>query len=185
MPAKSSAQPRQKITLTTTSLRNVVLSNKSDVIYYEVITPKWARDRTTVSKLDPNTRQFDIIGEMKNNDDGKAEEVRLYGGALTPAHRFLDGGMDPDPQGLKRASFVGKDGKKYIWRAGRRRLELVREDMPDDQPVAVYHDKKRHMFVLRMSKHPYLEVDPAALDTMDSLIMSFLLIERRRRDGGL
>lgn len=101
MPAKSAAPPRQKITLTTTSLRNVILSNQSDVIYYEVITPKWARDRTTVSKLDPNTRQFDIIGEMKNNDDGKAEDVRLYGGALTPAHRFLDGGMDPDSQGLK------------------------------------------------------------------------------------
>ena len=76
--------------------------------------------------------------------------------------------------------------------------------MPDDQPVAVYHDKKRHMFVLRMSEHPYLEVDPVALDTMDSLIskhhppryvikllnvhfpaVSFLLIERRRRDGRL
>lgn len=89
--AKSSTPPRQKLMLTTTSLRNVILSNKSDVIYYEIVTPKWARDRTTISRLDPNTRQFDIIGEMKNNDSGKAEEVKLYGEA-TPAHQFLEGG---------------------------------------------------------------------------------------------
>lgn len=101
MLAPMKAPPRQRISLTTTSLRNVILSNKTDVIYYEVVTPKWARDRTTISRLDPNTRQFDIIGEMKNNGDGKAEEVRLYGGALTPAQRFLEDGTDPDPAGMK------------------------------------------------------------------------------------
>lgn len=42
--------------------------------------------------------------------------------------------------------------------------------MPEDKPVAVYHREKRHMLVLRMSKHPYLEIDPIALDTLDSLI---------------
>ena len=75
--------------------------------------------------------------------------------------------------------------------------------MPEDKPVAVYHKEKRHMHVLRMSRHPYLEVDPVALDTLDSLIgmytlissfdlelsvampVSFLLIERRRREGNL
>ena len=100
LPQKSSHPPRQRLTLTTTSLRNVILSNKSDVIYYEVVTPKWARDRTTISRLDPNTRQFDVIGEMKNQH-GKAEEVRLYGGALTPANRFLDGTLGPDQTGMK------------------------------------------------------------------------------------
>ncbi|EKM56078.1 uncharacterized protein PHACADRAFT_257139 [Phanerochaete carnosa HHB-10118-sp] len=182
---ESSKPPRQKLMLTTTSLRNVVLANKSDVIYYEVITPKWARDRTTISRLDPNTRQFDVIGEMKNDGDGKAEEVRLYGGAGVSAHRFLEGGLEPDTAGMKRAAFIGKDGKKYTWRANRRQLELVREDMSEDEPVAVYHREKRHAAMLRMSRHPYLEVDPAAMDTLDSLIVSFLLIERRRRDGRL
>ena len=61
------------------ALRNVVLANKSDVIYYEVVTPKWARDRTTVSRLDPNTRQFDIVGEMKNDERGKRGEVSRIG----------------------------------------------------------------------------------------------------------
>ena len=79
--------------------------------------------------------------------------------------------------------------------------QLVREDMPEDQPVAVYHREKRYMHVLRMSQHPYLMIQPAAMDTLDSLIrkfvlcmlyvahglihheVSFLLVERRRRDG--
>lgn len=34
----------------------------------------------------------------------------------------------------------------------------------------MYHQEKRHMAVLRMSEHPYLEVDAAAMDTLDSLI---------------
>ncbi|GJE88054.1 hypothetical protein PsYK624_041370 [Phanerochaete sordida] len=185
LPTKSSTAPRQRLTLTTTSLRNVIVSNKSDVIYYEIVTPKWQRDLTTISRLDPNTRQFDVIGEMKNDHHGKAEEVRLYGGALTPAHRFLEDGLEPDTTGMKRAAFRGKDGKKYIWRANKRQLELIREDMPEDEPVAIYHREKRHMTMLRMSQHPYLEVDSAAMDTLDSLIMSFLLVERRRRDGRL
>lgn len=77
--------------------------------------------------------------------------------------------------------------------------------MPEDEPVAIYHREKRHMTMLRMSQHPYLEVDSAAMDTLDSLIstcmlyfvhnfvclmiltpaVSFLLVERRRRDGHL
>lgn len=48
--------------------------------------------------------------------------------------------------------------------------QLLREDLPEDKPVAVYRKQKRYAGVLRMSKHPYLEIDPAAMDTLDSLI---------------
>lgn len=48
--------------------------------------------------------------------------------------------------------------------------QLIRDDLPENQPVAVYHREKRYMHVLRMSKHPYLEITPAAMDTLDSLI---------------
>ena len=87
----------QKLVLTTTSLRNTVLANSSDVIYYEVITPRWARGSTTVSRLDPNTHQFDVIGEMMNDEHGKAAEVRLYGGALRSVREFLQGEQDGKP----------------------------------------------------------------------------------------
>ncbi|KAI0093835.1 hypothetical protein BDY19DRAFT_989369 [Irpex rosettiformis] len=175
-PHKPNAPQPQRLTLTTTSLRNVILSNKSDVIYYEVITPKWARGVTTISRLDPNTRQYDIVGEMKNDAKGHAAEVKMWGGASQPADTFLVKGDE-----ARRSTFHGKDGKRYTWRASSKRLELRRDDMPEDKPVAVYYKEKRYAYALKMSRLPYLEVDPVVMDTLDSLIMSFLLIERRRR----
>ncbi|KAI0792684.1 hypothetical protein C8Q75DRAFT_750891 [Abortiporus biennis] len=169
----------QKLVLTTTSLHNVVISNSSDVIYYEIVTPKWEKHTTKISRLDPNTRQFDLIGELQNDEESKPVSMRLYGGVFKPETEFLKN----EDGGKKSASFTGKDGKKYTWKGDHRRLELVRDDLPSDKPVAIYHRQKRYAFVLRMSRHPYLEIDSAALDTLDSLILSFLLVERRRRDG--
>ena len=87
--SKTQAAQPQRISLTTTSLRNVIFSNKSDVIYYDVITPKWASGMTTISRLDPNTRQYDVVGEMKNDSKGHAAEVKLWGGASQPVEQFL------------------------------------------------------------------------------------------------
>lgn len=101
MPAQKPAAPqKQRLSLTTTSLRNVIVSNKNDVIYYEIVTPKWARERTTISRLDPNTRQFDIVAEMHNDDHGKAEDVVLYGATPRPVTQFLEG-QDTDGSGAK------------------------------------------------------------------------------------
>lgn len=114
---------------------------------------------------------------------------RLYGGPLKDAKEWLGSGVAEDEakgntRGSKMASFRGKDGKKYTWRSGGdHRLELFREDLPDNQPVATYHREKRFAHVLRISEYPYLQIDNLAMDTLDSLILSFLLIERRRRDG--
>ncbi|TCD64677.1 hypothetical protein EIP91_003791 [Steccherinum ochraceum] len=248
----------QKLVLTTTSLHNVVISNASDVIYYEIVTPKWERHLTKVSRLDPNTRLFDLVGELQNEDD-KPVAMRLYGGSFRSTQDFLknepeghgveassagsqptedeksrtekldvspaeDDHCHPEPGGSSSkinknfaftsitaatsssigseakskpsvqpavsdkghkphnradnhnfkwcevASFNGKDGRKYTWRGDQKHLELLREDMPD-YPVATYHRQKRYMYVLRMSQHPYLEVDSAAMDTLDSLIL--------------
>ena len=48
--------------------------------------------------------------------------------------------------------------------------------MPEDQPVAVYYKEKRYAYMLRMSKYPYLEINAAAMDTLDSLISTYLNI---------
>ncbi|KAI0689034.1 hypothetical protein C8T65DRAFT_546062, partial [Cerioporus squamosus] len=53
-----------KLVLTTTSLRNVVLANASDVLYYEVVTPVWERHRTCISRLDVKTQGFHVVAEM-------------------------------------------------------------------------------------------------------------------------
>lgn len=100
-PSSGARAKWQKLVLTTTSLRNVVLANTSDVIYYEVVTPKWARGNTTLSRLDPNTHQFDTIAEMRNNEEGKAAEVRLYGGALRSVKEFLGSEDKEDKKGAR------------------------------------------------------------------------------------
>ncbi|KAI0062034.1 hypothetical protein BV25DRAFT_689489 [Artomyces pyxidatus] len=168
--------PTQKLTLTTTSLHNVVISNHSDVIYYEVVTPKWGRGTTRVSRLDPNARAFDVVGELRNEDD-RPVAVRVYGGEFRPVDEFLQSAGEE----AKTGRFRGKDGRAYVWVIKDRHLELVREAAPDEKPLAVFHRHKRWLFVLRMSRHPYIEIDPSVLDTLDSLIISFLLMERRRR----
>ncbi|KAI0628756.1 hypothetical protein C8Q77DRAFT_1067261 [Trametes polyzona] len=84
----------------------------------------------------------------------------------------------------RRAWFRSKDGRKYTWRAHKKRLELTREDEPET-PLVTFHKEKRYLHVLRMSQHPYLEVHPSALESLDYIIVSFLLIERLRREFGL
>ncbi|KAI0078963.1 hypothetical protein K474DRAFT_1659652 [Panus rudis PR-1116 ss-1] len=193
--AKSRTPPRQKLVFTTTSTRNVVISNSSDVIFYEIVTPRWEKHLTKISRLDPNTKLFDQIAEFQN-EKGKPVALRMYGGPLVQTKDFLrvdeydagsgSGSSSTSSESLnvgKSASFRGKDGKKYTWRIRHKTLELFREDMPANQPIATYHKEKRYLYVLRMSQYPYLEIDYDAMDTLDTLIISFLLIERRRRDG--
>lgn len=88
--AKSLGPMHVKLFLTTTSLHNVVISNSSDVIYYEIVTPKWERHHTRISRLDPTTRAFSLIGELQNGGD-KATPIayRLYGSTFRPTSEFL------------------------------------------------------------------------------------------------
>lgn len=108
--AGSGDEKAHRLVLTTTSLRNVVLANSTDVLYYEVVTPRWERHLTRVSRLDVNTRGFDPVAELLNgrpvgespkadesggggSNDDEAKRVvalRFYGtGELRPVDDFL------------------------------------------------------------------------------------------------
>lgn len=90
----------QRLSLTTTSLQNVVISNSSDYIYYEVVTPKWEPTITKISKMDPKSHELDIVAELQNEAVEKSPgvfrpvAVRLRGQQFRPASEFLtkDGG---------------------------------------------------------------------------------------------
>ncbi|TBU26089.1 hypothetical protein BD309DRAFT_868996 [Dichomitus squalens] len=185
-PVSPVSSKTHKLVLTTTSLRNVVLANSSDVLYYEVVTPAWERHRTRVSRLDPNAQVFSVVAEMLNghapeDTKGKEEDAKR-----AMALRWFGGGEYVAVNDfLHFAWFRGKDGRKYTWYGDKKRLELRRDDRPD-RPVASYHKEKRLLHVLRISQYPYLEVDrdPAVIETLDYVVVSFLLVERLRRDYG-
>lgn len=48
-------------------------------------------------------------------------------------------------------------------------LQLTRDDDPEKALVS-FHRERRYLHVLRMSQHPYLEVHPAALESLDYII---------------
>lgn len=53
-------------------------------------------------------------------------------------------------------------------------LQLVRADGDQKAPIADFHKHRRHFFVLRMSRHAFLEVKPEATESMDRLISACL-----------
>ena len=48
--------------------------------------------------------------------------------------------------------------------------ERVKEQDSDGKPVAVFHKERRFFLAFRISRRPYLEVQPVVMETLDSLI---------------
>ena len=99
----------QRLVFTTTSLHNVVISNASDVLYYEVITPKWERQLTKISRLDPVARQFHPIAELQNFDD-KPVMIDMYNTLFRPVEEFLQRNDGPILSGISYRSRSGELG---------------------------------------------------------------------------
>ncbi|KAI0823913.1 hypothetical protein BC628DRAFT_1323970 [Trametes gibbosa] len=162
--AAGDGEKAHRLVLTTTSLRNVVLANATDVLYYEVVTPRWERHLTRVSRLDVNTRCFDLVAELVNGHPPAEHSTRsdVLGDA---AH----GGASAN-EGERRGR--DDDGAKRV--VTTEELQLTREDDPD-KPLVTFHREKRYLHVLRMSQHPYLEVHPSALESLDYIIGRFVV----------
>ncbi|EJD06219.1 uncharacterized protein FOMMEDRAFT_18374 [Fomitiporia mediterranea MF3/22] len=131
--------------------------------------------------MDPRSQELEVVAELQNDVGSSSHPhpttVRLRGQQFRPTRDFWlkDGVAGSD------ARFRGKDEKYYQWRQRKGRLELIREQEPDSAPVAVYHKNRRHFRILPSSRQPYLEIQPTVMETLDSLIVSFLLMEQKRR----
>ena len=137
----------ERLNLTTSSLRNVIISNDTDTLYYEVVTPKWDASVTRVSRLDPKSNELEVVAELQNDMSsekaspyGSITAVRLRGQQFRPTGDFwlrdgVAGSYDkfyPTPlvdtdnfSGINSdARFRGKDGKYYQWRQRKGGLEV-------------------------------------------------------------
>jgi len=179
MPPPKKADPPHKMVFTTNSLRNNTIAVDNDALYYEIVTRFWHPSLTKINKLDFETGELKTVAEIGYRTDGhRRGEVRVkFGGDQGEWMRavdFINGG-----------TFKGGQGVEYRWKLFKRRLQLVRADDEDGDPLVSYHPHRRHFFFFRMSRHAWLEIKPEATEAMERLIVSYLLMERRRRNAKL
>ncbi|TDL24294.1 hypothetical protein BD410DRAFT_693202, partial [Rickenella mellea] len=177
MPPPQKAEPPHKMELTTNSLRNTTIAVDNDQLYYEIVTRFWHPHITKIRKLDAESQHIETIAELEN-EPGKEPRVRFGDEEWMPASQWLK--WDKERVG---GVFCGGGGVNYRWKTHKRRLQLVRADSDDKSPLVMYHPYKRHFFVFRMSRHAWLEIKPEVVESLDALIMSYLLVERRRRQA--
>ncbi|TFY76173.1 hypothetical protein EWM64_g7839 [Hericium alpestre] len=174
-------EPLHRMEFWTNSLRNTTIAVDNDAFYYEVVTRYWHPRLTKIFKLDKETREMNLIAELER-PEGKEACVRFGGehGRWIGEEEFLR--WDKEKRG---GTFVGGEGVEYRWKSHHRRLQLVRADDQEKSPLAKFHTYRRHFFLFRMSKHAFLEVKSEAIEAMDRLIMSYLLVERKRRETAM
>ncbi|KAH7911915.1 hypothetical protein BJ138DRAFT_1125679 [Hygrophoropsis aurantiaca] len=179
-----------QLTLTTASLHNVVIANEADTIYFDIITPEWETHLTTVRRLNTITRSFDVVGNIRNLGDKLDQPiaVSVYGREFVPADDFLQR-VGGSASGISQWRFLDGEGGSYAWSAPtHHQVELfnVSDGMDAGRsPVAVFHPHKRYLRVGMISHHAHLEVDPSIMDSLDMVIVSLLVFERRHRAGSL
>jgi hypothetical protein len=78
----------QRLTFTTANVLNLVISNATDALYYEVVTPEWESHLTTVRRLDSRTQGHDTVGNIRNQS-GKPVAVSMYGGEFMNEELWL------------------------------------------------------------------------------------------------
>lgn len=78
----------QRLTFTTANVHNLVISNPTDALYFEVLTPEWESHLTTVRRLDNRTQGYDTIGNIRNHS-GKPVAVSMYGGEFMNEELWL------------------------------------------------------------------------------------------------
>ncbi|KAL0947777.1 hypothetical protein HGRIS_013852 [Hohenbuehelia grisea] len=79
-------------------------------------------------------------------------------------------------------TFTASDGQSYQWSMGVRAPVLYRNDH-DRVPVARFHGKRFGVPGICKPRDAFLEILPAGEHIADSVVMTFVYIEKRRRDS--
>ncbi|KAH9940369.1 uncharacterized protein BXZ73DRAFT_88630 [Epithele typhae] len=180
-PPASKSKPPHRLEFTMNSLRNTTLSTDDDSMHYEIVTRFWHPNLTKINKFDMETRELITVAEIEGLADGDPR-VRFGGdkGTWQSASEFLK--YNSDRVG---GTFQANNDTTFRWKTHNGRFQLIKMDDPEKKPMAEFHPHKRHFFVFRMSKHAFFEVqpNPEVLDVIDKFIVSYLLVERHRRDS--
>ncbi|KAF8129241.1 hypothetical protein EV363DRAFT_1432646 [Boletus edulis] len=171
----------QKLTFTTGRMLNTTVSSATDVIYFDIRTPEWEPHLTTVRRLDHRTGLYELTASIRNEGD-KPVAVSLYGGAFEPVEQWIkkvDGAMP----GESRWQFDDGEGNVFAWSIANSQLELysAEEGARIKRAFATFYPHKRHLFVGLISQHAYLEMDNSIIESVDGIIVSLLIVGRKRK----
>lgn len=175
--------PPHKLTFATNSVRNTTFAEDNNKLYYEIVTRFWHPHLTKINKYDYEARVVNCVAEIEDQPE-KDVKVRFNTpdaeGEWMRACDFIRN--DGTAIG---GTFAHEDGTEYRWKTPKRylQLQLIKSDDDEEVPVAEYHPHKRHFGVWRMSQRAFLEVKPEASVALDRIVVSYLLLERRRRQA--
>lgn len=179
MPAPPKVEPPHKLTFATNSVRNTTFAAEGDKFYYEIVTRFWHPHLTKINKYDYETRTVNCVAEIESLPK---KEVKVRFNTPNAEGEWIRASdfVKIDGSGIG-GTFTAEDGVTYRWKTHKRRFRLVKVDDEDKIPLAEYHPYNRHLFVFRMSHHAWLEVKPEAAVALEKIIVSYLIVERRRR----
>ncbi|EIW85616.1 hypothetical protein CONPUDRAFT_142109 [Coniophora puteana RWD-64-598 SS2] len=199
-PSSPSSTEPFRLTFTTPSLRNTVLADASDTFYYDISTPEWAPCDTNIRRLPvpgsarESQSRFEQVARVRLHH-GRAVGLAMYGWEWGDVNKFVwearpqaQAETEKGPGGEESGwEFEDDDWNVFRWEVVGQRLELrrVRKDSgrssANEPPVATFHRHKRFMMVGTVSQPATLDVDPAALGSLDSIVVALLIVESFRR----
>ncbi|KAG8781585.1 hypothetical protein FRC20_006901 [Serendipita sp. 405] len=165
-----------QLVMSNSSVRDTTLSCDSLDIRYEVSHSR-SGSITTVQKWDRSINKHTTVGEFRLPFFFR-DTIRVQN--ETEWHP-LKGFLFKEGRRIFNTSrvFEGAGGIKYKWRIQRSALQLCRaSDTAGDQggPLVVYHRPRQK------EDAPFLEIiDPSVLYSLDLVVVTFLIMERKRR----
>ncbi|KIM56369.1 hypothetical protein SCLCIDRAFT_132908 [Scleroderma citrinum Foug A] len=169
-----------RLTLSSESVRNTVMTNESGQVLYKTSTPfRLGVRTTTIYKVVPNTNPndmqdcLDAIGEIEWHLFGTSI-MRLHGEEMKtdrfiPRHGFT---------GRKR-TFTGPDGRPYRWDMHSSVVVLSQDDATRRELARSY---RRCLGILGPKREPSLDMHPDLMPIVDTVVLTFVYVEKLRMD---
>ncbi|KAH7921062.1 hypothetical protein BV22DRAFT_756907 [Leucogyrophana mollusca] len=164
--------------LSTSSVRNTIMTNEQGQAVYMTNTPsKMGSRTTTVSKIRPNEKksdmrdEFDSIAEIEWHFFASSI-FRMNGKEVRTKDFIPSGGL----QGRRR-TFTGPDGKSYKWVLNFTSVSL---ELADGSQKNLASFQRAGAFGQKSGA--VLEVSPLVAHMLDLVIITFIYVEKLRRD---
>ncbi|KAF9494398.1 hypothetical protein BDN71DRAFT_1448929 [Pleurotus eryngii] len=201
-PAPSPRTASMKLYLSRNSPLNATLVDDLGQELYYIHTPwKLSGRTTTITKADKELEAFvkfggllisDSKSDISPSDDlstrGQPELAQIHWRCIGSS-RLNFGGFERDiHEYLVRSGFMGwyrtftaPDGRSYRWTMGFNYPELYTND-EHRRPIARFHRRRLSIPGICKGRAPHLEILPDGEQIADAIVMTFVYVEKRRRD---